>query len=341
MPTVDKLTQSDIDTINKLKTGQISGLLPRLTPSVLIAGQNVVAVDTSLKPDLFIAKETKKRKIVIHATVGLLASDLPTLTSQKQMTTHYIVARDGTIIEVYPPKYWAFHLGKGAIGGNGAMSQESIAIEVSNYGPLELKNKGDKANPADDKFYTVYGSLYGSGNEKVDAKGFVGGGNPSVTKLLNAYRGYKYYASITEAQYSALNALVTALCNKFAIPLSTIEYENRFKVFENDQKAKDFQGICSHVNFRPSGKWDLSAWCDWDKITTQSDSIEWEEASATEEPEGNPEGIRVLKEEKFDGTDDNWEYTDTIDPISGAVIETAENKKMRILRENNPLICAF
>lgn len=337
MPTVDKLTKSDIDTIAKLKSGGIQGLKVRPVPAFPIAGAKIVAVDTSSKPDLFIRKETKKRKIVLHGTVGLLASDLPTLTSQKQMTTHYIIARDGTILEVYDPKYWAYHLGKGCVGGNGGLSAESIAIEVSTYGPLEFKNKGDVNNPKDDKFYTVYGSLYGSGNDKMDANGNVGGSFPTVVKLANAYRGYKYYASLTEAQYTALNTLIKALCHKFGIPSNTIEYEKKFMVFESDAKAKEFQGICSHVNFRPTGKWDLAGWVDWEKITGQStDQAEW-----TETNEEQVVGMKVMAVEKYDGTKDNWEYTDTIDPITGETIETAEVKKMRILRENNPLICAF
>ena len=342
MPTIDKLTQSDIDTIAKLQTGKISGLSQR-TPSMRFSGCDIVGVDTTSKPDLFIKKETKKRKVVLHGTIGLIASDLPTLTSQKQMTTNYLVARDGTILEIYDPHYWAYHIGAGCVGGNGVMSAESISIEISNYGPLEFKNLGNTGSPSDDKFYNVYKTLYGTGNERMDASGFVvqGGAYPSVVKLANAYRGYIYYASITEKQYQAVNALLKGLTQAFGIPMSAIEFTDRFKVFADNAKAKDFQGICSHINFRPMGKWDIGPWADWDKITNQSgDASTWKDTQ-TNTTEEAVTGMKVLTEEKFDGKQDNWSYTDTIDPITGGVIETAEAKKTRVLKENNPLICSL
>ena len=127
------------------------------------------------------------------------------------------------------------------------------------------------------------------------------------------------------------------LCAKFDIPKHTIEYASKFSVFPDDDTAKNYQGICTHVNFRPEGKWDLGPWVDWDRITgLANDKVDY----VDENPE-EVKGMKTQATERYDGSQDNWEYKDTVDPISGEVVETAEAKKMRVLRENNPLICAW
>lgn len=332
MPSVDKILESDLKIIEQIENDTLDGFR-RSTPSMTLGQQKILAVDSTSNPNVFIDAEKPKKKIVLHTTVGILSSDIRALTRQKNMSTAYLIARDGTIIELFNPSKWSYHLGRGSVGGNGFNSGESIGIEISNYGPLDFKEEdGEEA------FYTVYGSKFASGNEKMNDDGEVGsGGHPVVTRLENAYRGFKYYASMTEAQYKALKTLLGALETRFAIPHNFIPYENRFKVFATSQEAKDFKGICTHVNFRPTGKWDIGPYFKWDKITDLSeDAIDF-----TTNNEEELEGLEVIKESKYDGSEDNYEFEDTIDPITGKVTEFASDKKTRIICENNSLICGL
>lgn len=332
MPTVDKILASDLKIIQQIETDELSGFR-RITPSLSIPQQKVLAVQSLTNPNVFIDSKKRKKKIVLHTTVGILSSDIRTLTQQRNMSTAYLIARDGTIIELFDPSKWSYHLGRGSVGGNGFNSGESIAIEISNYGPLDFKSvDGEEA------FYTVYGSKFASGNERMNDVGEVGTGNhPVVTRLENAYRGFKYFASMTEGQYSAIKALIKALETRFAIPHNFIDYENRFKVFENDDVAKSYKGICTHVNFRPTGKWDIGPYFKWEKIT----EIDSDEIDFVDDNEEDLNGLEVIAESKYDGSVDDYEFEDTIDPISGQIIEFASDKKARIIRENNSLICGF
>lgn len=331
MPTIDKLTESDKKTIQQLKNGVLKGLRTR-TASTSSTKFECIGVDAYYNTGLYTAKEVAKTAIAIHQTVGLLASDLPTLTSQKNMTTNYLIARDGTVLEIFPPKYFAYHLGKGCVGGNGGMSQRSISIEISNYGPLMLKDAGGK-----NQFMTAYGSLYGTGDEKMTADGTVSasGSDSSVVKLQNAYRGMKYYAAMTSAQYTALRGLLDYLQIFFHIPNAWLDYKDRFSVFSDDAFAKSFKGCFTHANVRPEGKWDIGPAAKWELITGESKPVEF----VPQNDEG-AKAMDVIAEQKYSKADD-FEYKDTTDPITGEVIELAEDKIKRIIRENNPLICAW
>ena len=88
--------------------------------------------------DYYYTAELSKRKIVLHYTVGTLRGDMAALTKKgNHMSVAYVVARNGIIYELFDPKYWSYHLGRGSVGGNGYNSKESVAIELSNYGPLK------------------------------------------------------------------------------------------------------------------------------------------------------------------------------------------------------------
>lgn len=329
MPTVDKLTASDKATIQKLKSGGfISQGLGTRTPYTQSPKFTCIGVDVRNNPGLFTAKEVAKSAIAIHQTVGLLASDLPTLTAQKNMTTNYLIARDGTVLEIFPPKFYAYHLGKGCVGGNGVMSQRSISIEISSYGPLNLSG---------DTFMTVYGSPYGSGNDKMTDDGTVSpsGTDSTVVKLQNAYRGFKYFAAMTNAQYVSLRGLLDYLQTFFHIPNAWLEYEQRFTVFPDDDFAKNFKGCFTHVNVRPEGKWDIGPAAKWELITGESKPVDF----VPQNTEGKT-AMDVIAEQKYSKADD-FEYEDTKDPITGYTIETAQDKIKRVIRENNPLICAW
>ena len=84
-----------------------------------------------------------------------------------------------------------------AVGGNGKGSKESIAIELSNIGPLTLDGTD---------FKNVYGSKYCS---VLDVTAF--------TEYSDGFRGYKHFATFTNEQYNSLQALLLFLTTKICV----------------------------------------------------------------------------------------------------------------------------
>lgn len=144
-------------------------------------------------------KAVKKVKIVQHLTHGILTGDLWTLTQpNNHVSVHYVIARDGTIYQLFDDEYWSYNLGGTSSAPNGTWSSKSLSIEISNIGPLVE----DKLNP--EVLNDTYGKAYCL---KSDTKFY--------TKC--AYRGYDFFATLTDQQYDATNNLVTNLCKKHDI----------------------------------------------------------------------------------------------------------------------------
>jgi N-acetylmuramoyl-L-alanine amidase len=200
-------------------------------------------------------QETPKDKIVLHYTIGHLRGDLATISKKdSHVSVPYLIARDGSVYELFDPAYWSYHAGRGAVGGNGNMSKSSIGIELSNYGPLTLSPDGKHLLTA----YTgKRQDVYCDVSQK-----------KHYTKLEKPYRGCQYFATCTPAQYKSLRELTDYLCDRFPmIPNAYIPEDKRFKTFASTAEAKKFRGICSHVNLRKTGKTDIGPAFDWNKIT--------------------------------------------------------------------------
>ena len=75
-----------------------------------------------------------------------------------------------------------------------------------------------------------------------------------------------YYAKFTNAQYISLLLLLRYLTTRFNIPRTLLPPVKRYDVFGSAAEAENFKGICSHVNFRPSGKWDIGPAFDWERV---------------------------------------------------------------------------
>lgn len=186
-----------------------------------------------------------KKKIVVHFTAGYLKSDIFYLSKKNnKVSVAFVVARDGTIYNLFHSGKWSYHLGRGSVGGNGTNSKASIGIEMSNIGPL--KRIGDN-------LVTVYSDtdVYCTINDKdqyVECEDF---------------RGYTYYAAHTAAQYKSLAILIRYLTAKYDIPREFLSTPTRY---ETNTEAAGFNGIVSHINFRTSGKWDLGPGFDWDQL---------------------------------------------------------------------------
>lgn len=189
-----------------------------------------------------------KERIVLHFTQGFIKGDIATLTkTDLHVSVPFIIARDGNIYNLWESKFWSNHLGPGAVGGNANLSKKSVAIEMSNVGPL--KKVGDK-------MLTDFGAVYCNVGETT-----------YYTALPKSYRGYSYYATHTDAQYTSLITLLRFLTNKYAIPRVVLPEQTRYDIFPSDAAAQASRGIVTHVNFRPSGeKVDIGPAFDWNRV---------------------------------------------------------------------------
>ncbi len=195
-----------------------------------------------------------KTQIVLHFTVGYLKGDIAALSRNNvHISTPFVIARNGKIINLWSSAYWSYHLGKDAVGGNTNGSKRTIGIEISNIG--FLKRIGDK-------LVTVYSDndVYCNINDK-----------QFYTKLDIPYRGEQYFATYTTKQYSSLLLLLRYLTSEYNIPGKFLPTHKRF-VTGVQNELVNFKGIVSHANYRSSGKWDIGPAFDWEKIA-QKDTL--------------------------------------------------------------------
>lgn len=90
----------------------------------------------------YYTKETDKKAICLHFTVGNIKGDIGSLTKKdNKVSVNYVVDRGGNIYNLFDDKYWSYHLGSNCIGTNSTMSKQTIGIEISNYGPLKLQRR--------------------------------------------------------------------------------------------------------------------------------------------------------------------------------------------------------
>ena len=201
--------------------------------------------------DFFYTEQIAKNLLLLHFTAGYLWGDIATLTiAHKHVSVAFVVGRSGNIYRLFNDKYWSNHLGKDkdVVGNNTLLHKRSVAVEISNVGPLTL-NAGKTA-------LTFAGSKY---CELSDAA--------SYTKLASDYRGFRYFASFTDAQYVSVKALIGEICiQNPATPRSFLPAASRYLPFAKDSAADSYKGIASHVNFRRTGKTDIGPGFDWPRI---------------------------------------------------------------------------
>jgi N-acetyl-anhydromuramyl-L-alanine amidase AmpD len=193
----------------------------------------------------FYPEKTLKDMVVLHFTAGHLKGDIATLVEQdSHMSTHFVLGRNGVAYQLFNTNYWSYHLGKGCMGGNTPNSKRSIAIEISNIGPLTEKG-------------TTLHDIYGSPYCELSEQGY-------YIKLSSPWRGYQYFATFTDSQYSTLKNMLTFLCNKWSIPRTIMQESSRYNLFGDN--ASTYRGICTHANYRADGKVDIGPAFGWDKI---------------------------------------------------------------------------
>ena len=184
-----------------------------------------------LKDNQYFAESSPKTQIYLHHTAGNGNAEGVSRYwngNDSRIATAFIIGENGTIVQCFSSKHWAWHLGIDTedFARNGAkysnLNKLSVGIEVCNWG--YLKKKGDK-------YYNYAGGVV----------------NPSfVTELETPYKGYKYWYKYSDAQIESLRQLVVYLCDTYDIPK-----EYRSEIWSIDKEAfKGTKGIFTHNSVR-------------------------------------------------------------------------------------------
>jgi len=213
-----------------------------MLPEVNVIGQTqwskLKPLDTTSKKLVQVPGWTKfdrdtyeKRQVVLHHTVSGpgITGDLTTWKKYgSDIGTSIIIDRDGTIRQLFPTKFWAYHLG---VKGGGNLDKHSIGIELDNWGQLKEK---------DGKHFTIY-------NTRVKVP---------VTEYKHEFRGESTFESYTEAQIESLGELLLYFHKEYDIPL---DYKEDMWDL-SDKALAGNKGVWAHVSYRPwpskSNKWD-------------------------------------------------------------------------------------
>ncbi len=248
-----------------------------------------------------------KQRIVLHFTAGDLSGGISTLTMQdRHVSVPFVLARDGTVYQLFPSKYWSGNLGKGIgnIGTNNLQDKITIGIEIINFGYL-IERGGN--------LETIYSK---PGQPDTYCKLTQ---TQAYQKLAVPFRNQRYYASYTPQQYDSLIILLRFLTRKYNIPRTFLAESNRYEA-TND--VLSFKGIVSHVNYRGKNrfggfeKWDIGPAFDWKTLIAgvqaarytpvfaqRSLSLTEEVITSEEQMEqmlGQPRGVEVAPPDEFD-----------------------------------------
>lgn len=188
-------------------------------------------VQRRLSKGQFFEEPSNKTQIYLHHTAGNGNAEGVARfwnSNDSQIATAFVVGENGTIVQCFSSKHWAWHLGidsqdfatRGLPYKN--LNKLSVGIEVCNWGPLKEKNG---------KFYNYVGGEI----------------NPSyVTTLETPYKGYKHWYKYTDAQIEATRQLVVYLCETYGIPKAY-----RKEIWGLDNEAfKGTKGIYTHNSVR-------------------------------------------------------------------------------------------
>ncbi len=188
-------------------------------------------VQHRLKPSQFMEVKHEKKQIYLHHTAG--GPDAVSVakyfdTKPERVATAFIIGANGTIVQCFSSKDWAYHLGlkesifKASKVPYISLDPISIGIEVCNWGPLTFKNN---------KYYNYVGG-------EVNAS--------HVTTLEKPYKGHKHWFTYTDAQIESLRQLVEYLCETYDIPKDYNE-----SIWDIDIDAlKGNKGIFTHNSVR-------------------------------------------------------------------------------------------
>jgi N-acetyl-anhydromuramyl-L-alanine amidase AmpD len=214
--------------------------------------ENILQIDREtlkLEPQEYFHGLFHKDLIALHFTAGSTAkSAYYTFAAKGHVATAYAVDRDGTVYELFNPKYWAYHLGRLPGDPSSHNSKRSIGIEIANVGPLAL----DRKDPNQlNRWPNNYGKKYCA---LADADSYI----------KATCKDKDYYATFTDEQYQSVAGLISYLCEKFNIPADTPDDH----ITADVKNYSNFKGILAHQHFRKD-KYDMGPAFDWDRLYGQ------------------------------------------------------------------------
>ena len=188
-------------------------------------------VQERLDSNQYIQETYPKKQIYLHHTAG--GPDAVSVArffnnKEGKVATAFIIGANGTIVQCFSSKHWAYHLGlKQEIFTEAGVSYQSldkisVGIEICNYGPLTKRN----------------GYYYNYVGGKVDYT--------KVTFLDKKYKGHIYWQSYTDAQIESTRQLLVYLCDTYSIPRTYFT-----TIFDIDKRAlRGESGIFTHNSVR-------------------------------------------------------------------------------------------
>lgn len=172
-------------------------------------------------------EECPKSQIYLHHTAGngdAVSTFKFWASDPVNVATCVSISNDGTIVQGYDSKYWAYHLGLKTSHFKGLpfikLDKTSIGIEICNYGYLVEKNG---------KFIN-----------------YVGGQVKDVCKLDQPYKGFTYFENYTKEQIASTKELLLHWKDKFGIDLTY--HEDIWAVTKRALSGKN--GLYTHNSVR-------------------------------------------------------------------------------------------
>ena len=178
---------------------------------------------------------TSKTQIFLHHTAGTTADGAIRWWNQtpEHVGAAYVVDRDGTIYETFPPEKWAYHLG--IKGDDNYSEKHGIGIEIVAAGQLIPKNGQ----------YFFYPLLPNPA-----------GGRPipinEIEILESAWRGYSAYHAYTPAQCISVIWLIDYLVKTHKINLQPDI--RGFYEYNEDVIKNHLPGLWAHSTVRKDKK---------------------------------------------------------------------------------------
>lgn len=207
---------------------------------------NPPAIDTTLRlpDDQYYPEPQDKSVISLHHTVGGSATSTFDwwLTDPARVGTAYIVARDGTVHEVFPPECWAYQFGvKGA-----DLERRAIGIELASEGALAERD----------------GILYAFDGQR--RLGWANDLESQGRAERHDWRGYRWFDAYDERQVTMALRLVVHLCERFAIPKQCPLDADLYGPADR-RRWWEYRGVVHHVMFR-ADKSDLHPGFPWHRL---------------------------------------------------------------------------
>lgn len=217
----------------KLYTGKIDGDFGLLSYAALYSDL-IKPVELSGFND-FIRAEYPKNQIVLHHSAGWDNArgmfEHWQKDGQRAVATSIGITDDGTIVRGYEEKFWAHHIGS-IEWNNVALNQQSVAVEICNFG--SLIKKGDK--------YVTWVNEFGTKGTSVTI--------PENKVIALDYKGYKFYEIYTDKEIQSLKKWVLVMSLRWNIDL-TYNHADMFPGLRQTSKKalSGANGMFTHNSF--------------------------------------------------------------------------------------------